>query len=336
MRDTVIKYERNLEYLWQRTATADDSPTATTDEARDFFFSLAPSLEPHLSPHKAPNTYRFIYTEPSSHNVGDDFDKTLVSARHMSGGAWLKKLRQWFHRGGSTLETKVSFKASALPEQYNPYTLDPESLFKAWEALLQERGIRGFTTDPLGNALPQLFHMHTDATREELNTRFRELHPKVSPTFSLTKLRRLKAVLFRMASRHGDILEPWVALCAWVYFERLVMNGCIHKKNRRAALGTCILVSFKFRHYTRDDPALGRLVMLLSTDLLDRSGAYELEWLVLCELSWLLSIQLKHASAHLVEYVVSNVQPGASVQASFQSVCGLAYEDLCNMVQAGK
>eukprot|EP01057_Protomagalhaensia_wolfi_P000795 Protomagalhaensia_wolfi_Nauph_80__794@NODE_1459_length_1519_cov_31_446622_g1128_i0_p1_GENE_NODE_1459_length_1519_cov_31_446622_g1128_i0NODE_1459_length_1519_cov_31_446622_g1128_i0_p1_ORF_typecomplete_len336_score52_24Cyclin_N/PF00134_23/0_011DUF2271/PF10029_9/0_11_NODE_1459_length_1519_cov_31_446622_g1128_i04231430 len=335
MRDTVVKYERNVEYLCQRTATAEDSPSTTTDEAREFFSSLAPSLEPPLSDHKTPNAYRFIYREPSN-GAGDDFDKTLVSARHMSGGAWLKKLRQWFHKGGSTPETKVSFKASAPPEQYNPYALDPESLFKAWEILLQGNGIRSFTADPLGNALPQLLHRHTESSREELNARFRALHPKVSPTFSLTKLRRLKAVLFRMTSRHGDILEPWVALCGWVYFERLVLNGYIHKKNRRAALGTCILVSFKFRHYMRDDPGLGRLVTLLCADLLDRSSAYELEWLVLCELSWLLSVQLKHVSAHLVEYVVSNVQPGASVQASFQSVCGFNYEDLCNMVQAVK
>ncbi|KAK1937706.1 putative cyclin dependent kinase binding protein [Babesia divergens] len=79
----------------------------------------------------------------------------------------------------------------------------------------------------------------------EVNNRFRQSNEWLHPSLSLTKLSRIKLMLF-LAPRRVSYLDPSTVASAWILFERLVIKGTVTKANRKLYAATCLILSYKF------------------------------------------------------------------------------------------
>ncbi|VUC53778.1 cyclin dependent kinase binding protein, putative [Plasmodium berghei ANKA] len=86
--------------------------------------------------------------------------------------------------------------------------------------------------------------------KEEVNELFSEINPWIHKSLTLSKLRNLKIDLFNLINHIPEIDISTIS-CAWVFFERLVIKGYVHKGNRKLYAATCLILSLKF--YQHDD-----------------------------------------------------------------------------------
>ena len=73
---------------------------------------------------------------------------------------------------------------------------------------------------------------------------FRERHPDIAPSMTLSKIRNLKGEVLDQAFRLG--IEMSTAALAIVYFEKLVLKGVVSKPNRKLVMSVCFVLAFKF------------------------------------------------------------------------------------------
>uniref|UniRef100_A0A3B4DCF0 Cdk5 and Abl enzyme substrate 1 n=2 Tax=Pygocentrus nattereri TaxID=42514 RepID=A0A3B4DCF0_PYGNA len=78
--------------------------------------------------------------------------------------------------------------------------------------------------------------------KRDMNETFSEKFPHVQLT--LSKIRSLKKEIRKLAQEDCGYEEPTVAM-AFVYFEKLALNGKIDKQNRKLCAGACILLAAK-------------------------------------------------------------------------------------------
>ena len=76
--------------------------------------------------------------------------------------------------------------------------------------------------------------------KQELNDQFRQKHPDLDPSLTLSKIRNLKAALLEIGQEED--LELISMACAYVYFEKLVLKRHVTKLNRRLIGGTLSLL----------------------------------------------------------------------------------------------
>jgi hypothetical protein len=73
------------------------------------------------------------------------------------------------------------------------------------------------------------------------------LHPNISKSISLSKIRRLKTDMVNIFIVPEDsYMEVYTVSQAWVMFEKLIYKGMVKKVNRRIIAGTCLLIAFKY------------------------------------------------------------------------------------------
>ncbi|CAM9412182.1 unnamed protein product [Ectocarpus fasciculatus] len=80
--------------------------------------------------------------------------------------------------------------------------------------------------------------------KDELNTRFREEHPLLPPSLTLSKIRSVKRQALLGCYRAG--MEVSTVALACIYFERLCLAGVVTKPNRRLAMAACLAIAYKF------------------------------------------------------------------------------------------
>ena len=80
--------------------------------------------------------------------------------------------------------------------------------------------------------------------KNSLNEQFRERHPQLPPSLTVSKIRNLKksALLQCMALS----IEVSTVASAVIFFERLCLKGVITKANRRLTMAVSLLLSYKF------------------------------------------------------------------------------------------
>ncbi|XP_046732680.1 CDK5 and ABL1 enzyme substrate 1 isoform X2 [Silurus meridionalis] len=78
--------------------------------------------------------------------------------------------------------------------------------------------------------------------KKDMNETFKEKFPHIRLT--LSKIRSLKREIRKLAQDECGFEEPTVAM-AFVYFEKLVLQGKLNKQNRKLCAGACVLLAAK-------------------------------------------------------------------------------------------
>ncbi|XP_030258680.1 CDK5 and ABL1 enzyme substrate 1 isoform X4 [Sparus aurata] len=78
--------------------------------------------------------------------------------------------------------------------------------------------------------------------KKDMNETFKEKFPHIRLT--LSKIRSLKREIRKLAQDECGYEEPTVAM-AFVYFEKLVLQGKLNKQNRKLCTGACVLLAAK-------------------------------------------------------------------------------------------
>ncbi|KAI4905208.1 hypothetical protein NFI96_011037 [Prochilodus magdalenae] len=78
--------------------------------------------------------------------------------------------------------------------------------------------------------------------KKDMNETFKEKFPHIRLT--LSKIRSLKREIRKLAQEECSYEEPTVAM-AFVYFEKLVLQGKLNKQNRKLCAGACVLLAAK-------------------------------------------------------------------------------------------
>ncbi|CAG8492932.1 2916_t:CDS:10 [Ambispora gerdemannii] len=135
------------------------------------------------------------------------------------------------------LKTSDSLRPGTETSAYNPYFLDVPELKMGKKP---------------GRTLPTFMHSFLQQKRSreadlkrELNAKFRQLHPDLDPSLTLTQIRAIKEKLL-IAARYEDLdLELSTVAKAYVYFEKLVLKKLVAKYNRRLTAAICLLLASK-------------------------------------------------------------------------------------------
>lgn len=79
--------------------------------------------------------------------------------------------------------------------------------------------------------------------KKELNEQFRQLHPDLDPSLTLTQIRKVKKNIYLVAQEMD--LELSSVAKAYVYFERLILKKEVNKYNRKLIGATCLFLATK-------------------------------------------------------------------------------------------
>ncbi|EUD66323.1 hypothetical protein C922_03239 [Plasmodium inui San Antonio 1] len=157
--------------------------------------------------------------------------------------------------------------------------------------------------------------------KEEVNELFNEINPWIHKSLTLSKLRNLKIDLFNLISNIPQI-DISTICCAWVFFERLVIKGYVHKSNRKLYAATCLILSLKF--YQHDDMQILEKLLFYIQKLdkkenLTPSLIFSVEFLVYRLLDFSLQHTYEHIRPHIYQYLESK-------ELNFEDVYGISEE----------
>ena len=129
-----------------------------------------------------------------------------------------------------------------------------------------------------------------------MNEHFKETHPGIDATVTLSQIRSLKSKLLQVAQAQN--LELSSVCFAYVYFEKLVLKNFVKKVNRKLVGAVCLLLAAKI-----NDPKELDYVKLLEAleKILDvtRKEVYANEFQVYSALDFTLFLPLDEISPHM-------------------------------------
>ncbi|KAI4837437.1 cyclin dependent kinase binding protein [Plasmodium brasilianum] len=155
--------------------------------------------------------------------------------------------------------------------------------------------------------------------KEEVNELFNEINPWIDKSLTLSKLRNLKIDIFNLINSIPEIDISTIS-CAWVFFERLVIKGYVHKCNRKLYAATCLILSLKF--YQHDDIQILEKLLIYIQKLdkkenLTPSLIFSVEFLVYRLLDFSLQHTYENIRAHIHQYLESK-------ELKFEDVYGIS------------
>lgn len=133
---------------------------------------------------------------------------------------------------------------------YDPNILDdPEMLHGGNRHVLKKEE----KTGPIVSSV--ILYVNDKDLKEELNQQFRDKHPQLPPSLTLSKIRKLKKTALIGALSDDLSIECSTVALAVISFERLCLKGLVTKFNRRLSMAVSLLLAYKFnetwteRHY---------------------------------------------------------------------------------------
>ena len=136
-----------------------------------------------------------------------------------------------------------------------------------------------------------------DELKRNLNEQFRENHPDLPSTLTLSKIRKLKKRVLLGCMNELDIEVSTVAV-ACIYFEQLCMKGIVSKPNRRLSMAVCLLIAFKLNEPTTGQlylPRLEAMLRFLDTELsVNKTDIFKAEFGALVHLNFALQVPYLH------------------------------------------
>ena len=122
---------------------------------------------------------------------------------------------------------------------YDPNELDDPNMLHGEHRYVLHRSA---TTGPLMSSVI-LFVNETDLERS-LNDQFREDHPHLPPSLTLSKIREAKKEALLLGQKLN--LEVATIAIAVICFERLCLKGIVTKYNRMLSMAVSLLLAYKF------------------------------------------------------------------------------------------
>ncbi|KAI8916004.1 hypothetical protein EDD86DRAFT_197401 [Gorgonomyces haynaldii] len=171
--------------------------------------------------------------------------------------------------------------------EYNPLYLDNPDL----------KAIRHKTIITLPFFLGSIIQpSKPDEIRKEIDEHFKETHPQVDPSVTLTQIRATKAKLLLVA--HSQDLELSSVAFSYVYLEKLILKGFVRESNMRLVGAVCLLLAAKINdpkdlEYKTLTAAMERILDL------PRREVYSNEFSVYSALDFTLFLPLSVISPHL-------------------------------------
>jgi hypothetical protein len=121
----------------------------------------------------------------------------------------------------------------------------------------------GSTTGPIMSSI--ILYVNKKELKQSLNEQFRERHPQLPPSLTISKIRNLKkSALLGCLELSLDISTAALAV---IYFERLCLKSMVTKANRHLSMAVSLLLAFKFNEPVTPE-YLPKLEQLL--DFMDR------------------------------------------------------------------
>lgn len=122
---------------------------------------------------------------------------------------------------------------------YDPNALDDPEM---------SRGARRFVQHPTKDTGPivssVIQYTNEKHLKQNLNDQFRERHPQLPPSLTLSKIRNLKkSALLGCMARHIEVSTVALAV---ILFERLCLKSLVTKANRRLTMAVSLLLAYKF------------------------------------------------------------------------------------------
>lgn len=122
---------------------------------------------------------------------------------------------------------------------YDPNSLDdPDLRYGLHRYVLQ----RSKNTGPILSSI--ITYVNKKDLKETLNEQFRERHPQLPPSLTLSKIRNCKKETLFFGVKLG--LELSTLALAMINFERLCLKGLVTKYNRKLTMAVSLILAFKF------------------------------------------------------------------------------------------
>lgn len=181
-------------------------------------------------------------------------------------GTTIRKRAQSFAQcliPAGTLNTLPPLQETSTTTVYNPFYLDDPDLKTG----------KNRTVITLPCFMGSIIH-HTNpmTLKNELNELFRQAHPDVDPTLTLSQIRKIKKKMYEIGEQED--LELSSIASAYVYFEKLILKNLVNKANRRLVAGVCLFLATKVNdpkelNYTRVLEAIDKILDVPAKQVLE-------------------------------------------------------------------
>jgi len=150
--------------------------------------------------------------------------------------------------------------------------------------------------------------------KKELNEQFRQLHPDLDPSLTLTQIRKVKKNIY-LAAQEMDLELSSVAK-AYVYFERLILKKEVNKYNRKLIGATCLFLATKVND-TKEVSYANLLRVLNKVMNVSPKEIRENEFNVFVALEFVLYVPLWDIRPHFERLVTSSEFPKVDMSEYF-------------------
>eukprot|EP01036_Dinobryon_divergens_P025959 gene25959-34559_t len=118
---------------------------------------------------------------------------------------------------------------------------DPELIHGSHRYVLPKAAATG----PIISSI--ILYVNKTNLKKSLNEEFRERHPNLPPSLTLSKIRNIKKQVIVLCQSAG--IEASTAALAVISFERLCIKGLVTKVNRKLTMAVCLLLAYKFNEF---------------------------------------------------------------------------------------